>query len=255
MSDASDALRWLGSRGVTPLDGTLTIWYDPEEDEEQSDIDMMYTWPSRVLADGELPPAERVRLTFGLFDMLDQSWVLKELKFHLEADSPGPRADPAAAEAFWAGCRARLEAPEEPEKLLYSLWVDWFEKHDVVAEAFAAVLGDDAHRLGDCSDALRLRASRVLPASGPVLWAIKRDTYEKAAAVPGLVEAVYHGLVAGYMDLYGSLVAAEALTLLDRLALPPGTAGLAAFREVLSRGAENHYLHPELWDEVSGGDR
>lgn len=248
MSDADDALRWLASAGVTPLgDGR---WRDGEWEVEQTNSDLAHSCAQAIVGDEELSPSERVRHALGLLDLIDEFWVMQELAFYLNPYYVNAETDPAAAEAFWAGCRTRLEAPEVPSQLLFSLWAEWFEEPGAVAGAFAAVLGDDVYRLGDGSEALHRRADRVLRVSGPVPWTLKRDAYEKAATVPELAPALFQAILRGYHDIHGRLEPAEGLALLDRLALPPDTEHLAPLRAVLVRGAANHYRNPGLWDEA-----
>ncbi|MFC4068541.1 hypothetical protein [Actinoplanes subglobosus] len=212
-----------------------------------SDSDLAHSWTEEILGDDGLSAVDQVRLALGLLDLIDEFGVAMWLAFHLSPWYLGSTDDPAAADAFWAGMRRRLEAPEVGSQLLYSLWVEWFESRVTDAWAFAEVLGGDADRLPGAGPELLRRADRVLRHSGPVPWPVKRHTYATAAAVPALVPGVFRGILASYHDYYGDLDPGEALALLDRLDLPPDTEHLASLRAVLSVGARNHYRNPELW--------
>ncbi|WP_433788830.1 hypothetical protein [Actinoplanes sp. CA-252034] len=252
MSDADDALIWLAAQGVTRLGPGR--WHSTEDDAEMSDGELAHEWAACMLGDEGRAPAERVRITLGLLDLIDEFWVTTELAFFLNPYYNGATDDQAAAQAFWAGVRARLERPSVPDQLLYTLWVEWFEDHRASERAFAEVLGDDLQRLpGD--EALQRRADRVLRNSGPVPWSGKRLVYSAVAAMPSLAPALFRGILLSYHDYYGSLEPAEALALLDRLDLPPDTEHLERLRAVLRQGAHNHYRNPELWSTATDGER
>ncbi|GGN87354.1 hypothetical protein GCM10010112_69890 [Actinoplanes lobatus] len=245
MSDANDALRWLSSAGVLPLGGGR--WQDDDGTNVGTDF-LAHNWTEAILGDEELSPPERVRIALGLLDLIDEFWVTQEIAFYLSPWYTSPETDPAAAEAFWTGVRSRLEAPEVPSQLLYSLWVEWFETWTISGSVFAEVLGADVRGGGDLTAGpLRLRADRVLRLSGLVPWKDKRDVYEAAVAVPTLAPALLEALVRCYRDYYGDIDPGEALTLLSRLDLPADTEHLAPLRMVLSDANRNHYRTPEAW--------
>lgn len=229
------ARRWLAEQGVRRTgDGTDTN-------------DIAHTWTWAALTDLGLDAAERLRLGFGLLDLLGEYWVLCEIRFAL-ADQD----DPLPADAFWDGCRRRLESADEPEPLTYALWVDSFEDRTTVETAFAEVLGDDVAALPRGERPLLLRAGRVPRVSGPVPWAVKYRAYETAARVPGLHGALFHALLAGYHDVYGDLEPGAALALLRRLDLPAGTEHVAELTAVLEAGHRNHRAAPEAWANERG---
>ncbi|MDT0456076.1 hypothetical protein RM550_10020 [Streptomyces sp. DSM 41527] len=162
--------------------------------------------------------------------------------------------NPLPAEAFWDACRLWLEAEAEPEALLYSLWVDWFEDRDTSATAFAEVLGNDLASLpaqevpaGQDRGPLLRRARRVLEASGPVPWPVKQPAYRTAAGIPELHPALFRGLLGSYHDVYGDLEPEPAVALLKQLDLPDGTEHLTELHQVLQAGHRNHHLAPHAW--------
>lgn len=200
---------------------------------------MAHSWAADVFAE-DLDAADRVRLAFGLLDLLDAYWVTCEIRFADEG-SEGP----LPADVLWDGYRRRLEADRDVEAVTYSLWVDWFEDRGTAARAFAEVLGDDIDRVvADPSEALLRRAGRVLECSGPVPWPVKEPTYRTAVRLPALHPALFLGLRAGYHDVYGDLEPAAALDLLDRLQLPPDTKHFTELRHVLAAGHRNHHRAP-----------
>ncbi|XVU30204.1 hypothetical protein ACQPZJ_24870 [Actinoplanes sp. CA-054009] len=233
----NEALHWLARQGVTPL--APGRWWHAGV--ERSSNDLAHEWAAEALADDRLSLGRRLRLGFGLVDVLADYWATVELRWFITEHD-----DPALVDAFWAGVRRRLDGAEPCEQLLYSLWVDWFEDPATAESAFSAVLGDDVRALS--ARPAHRRTVRVLERSGPVPWEHKSDVYESVAAVPELWPALFKGLLAGYHDFYGDLVADEALALLDRLRLPPETEHLATLRAALRTGARNHYHDPAVWN-------
>ncbi|MGK5552772.1 hypothetical protein ACSNOI_14260 [Actinomadura kijaniata] len=239
-TDAELARRWLAENGA--------VRTGPGEWNDNGVLRdagaMAHAWAEEAAAvtapGGGWDPAFALRLTFGLLDLLDHYWVTHELG-HLVL------TEPSVAEDFWAGCRRRLEAPEEPEALTYSLWVDWFEDVRTAGTAFEETLGRDVAALRDPAPGLLRRARRVLGDSGPVPWERKLPVYETAAGVPELHEALFRGLLRGYHDFHGKLEPSEALALLRRLRLPDGTGHLAALEAVLAAGHRNHHASPGAW--------
>ncbi|WP_229860358.1 hypothetical protein [Streptomyces litmocidini] len=204
-----------------------------------------HSWAGDVFAE-DLDAADRLRLAFGLLDLLDEYWVTCEIRFANEgAEGPLP------ADVLGDGYRRRLEADRHAEAVTYSLWVDWFEDPATSATAFAEVLGDDVDRVvTEASEALLRGARRVLECSGPVRWTVKEPTYRAAVRLPALHPALFRGLLAGFHDVHGDLEPAAAPALLDRLALPAGTWHLAELRHVLAAGHRNHYRSPGAWDDA-----
>lgn len=70
---------------------------------------------SRVFTDERLDVAGRVRLAFGLLDLLDDHWVTCEIRF---ADR-GPEGS-LPADALWDGYRRRPEAERDAGAVTYS---------------------------------------------------------------------------------------------------------------------------------------
>ncbi|WP_405675776.1 hypothetical protein OG292_10780 [Streptomyces sp. NBC_01511] len=249
VNDSTRARRWLAEKGLTEADGGG--WIEAGTDDRAPGAaltanDVAHAWTRAALRDHGLDAAGRLRLGFGLLDLLDEYWVLAEIGFALADED-----DPLPADAFWTGCRRRLESAEEPKALTYALWVDWFEDRATAETAFARVLGDDVDALPRAERPLLLRAEWVLRASGPVPWPVKRRVYEAAAAVPALHGALFRALLGGYHAVYGELDPGAALVLLRRLDLPPGTESLAELGAVLEAGHKNHYAAPDAWPDRS----
>ncbi|MFQ6394278.1 hypothetical protein ACLMAJ_12550 [Nocardia sp. KC 131] len=233
-----EARRWLAAEGVTQAgDGAWLA-----EGERLSANDVAHQWASVALGDPDLDESGRVRLGFGLLDLLGEYWVTCEIRF-LMADTDDPRVH----EVLWREYRSRLEAPEGAEAITYSLWVDWFEDHATVETAFAQVLGKNAGRLRSGDEALLRRARRVLEISGPVPWMMKEPVYQAVVEVPELRGAVFQGLLTSYHDVYGDIEPESALRLLARL--PNDVEHFDKLCAVLQAGHRNHYQSPEAWDD------
>ncbi|MET9952174.1 hypothetical protein ABZ135_11585 [Streptomyces sp. NPDC006339] len=242
-----DARRWLAEEGVTRVGADE--WTDGEHPGRRiTTVDVAVRWTDQVFVDERLDPAGRLRLAFGLLDLLDVYWVTAEIGFAL--------ADPEAGlsgQAFWDGYRQRLEAPEVGEAVTYSLWVDWFEDARTSADAFGEVLGRDVGGLrADAPEPLLRRGGRVLEVSGPVPWPVKEPALRAAAGVPALHRQVFRGLLNGYHSVYGDLEPSAALTLLAELDLPPDTEHLAPLRRVLTAGHAHHHRSPDAWAAATG---
>ncbi|MFF4833923.1 hypothetical protein [Streptomyces sp. NPDC001315] len=240
-----DARRWLAEHGVTRLDDGA--WAaDDAPGERLTSNEVAHGWAGLALTDGDRDATGRLRLAFGLLDLLDDYWVTCEIRF---ADR-GPEG-PLPAEPLWESYRRRLEAPRDAEAVTYSLWVDWFEDRDTAAVAFAEVLGRDIGLLrSDAPQALLRRTRRVLECSGPVPWPAKDAAYRAAARLPVLHPALFKALLNGYHDVHGDLEPTGALSLLADLDLPTGTEHVGELHAVLAAGHRNHYRSPGAWDEA-----
>ncbi|MFF3947405.1 hypothetical protein ACFYYN_21600 [Streptomyces sp. NPDC001902] len=238
-----DARRWLAARGVRQAGADA--WTDDEQPGRRfTTNEIAHSRAYEVFVDEHLDAEGRVRLAFGLLDLLDDYWVTCEIRM---ADR-GPDG-PLPSGALWGGYRRRLEAERDAGPVTSSLWVDWFEDRSTAATAFAEVLGRDLERLrDDASPALLLRARRVLDGSGPVPWPVKEEAYDVAARLPALHGALFKGLLASYHDFHGDLRPDAALALLSGLELPPDTRHLAQLRLVLAAGRRNHHRSPGAWD-------
>ncbi|MFJ8297939.1 hypothetical protein ACIQ9R_18890 [Streptomyces sp. NPDC094447] len=237
------AKRWLADQGIHRAAGG---WVSDDEPDVPLTADQVaHARAGDVFAE-DLDAADRLRLAFGLLDLLDEYWVTCEIRFaHDGAEGPLP------ADVLWDGYRRRLEADRDAEAVTYSLWVDWFEDRATSASAFAGVLGDDIDRVvTEGSDGLLRRARRVLECSGPVPWPVKEPAFRTALMLPALHPALFHALRAGFHDLYGDLEPTAAAALLGDLDLPAETRHLAALRRVLVAGHRNHHRSPGAWDEA-----
>jgi hypothetical protein len=239
MTSMQDARRWLAAQDVTQVDGE--VWLS--EGQRLSANDMAHEWASVMLADPGIDEPGRLRLGFGLLDLLGEYWVTCEIRFLIANTT-----NPLVHELLWQEYRSRLEAQGPAEAITYSLWVDWFEDHTTVETAFARVLGDDAGRLHNGEAALLRRARRVLEISGPVPWTVKEPVYRTAVEIPELHAALFKGLLTSYHDAYGDIEPEPALRLLARL--PPGVEHFDTLCAVLRAGHRNHYRSPGAFTGV-----
>lgn len=73
-----DARRWLADRGVVERHAG---WADAEmQDRPLTTNEVAHSWTGEAVTDEGLESAERVRLAFGLLDLLDEYWVTCELR-------------------------------------------------------------------------------------------------------------------------------------------------------------------------------
>ncbi|MGW5345781.1 alpha/beta fold hydrolase [Streptomyces sp. NPDC004050] len=241
--DSEIARRWLAEDGIAQT-GHDT-WYDAEPPTQNLTVeDLCNGLGSMAFTDEGLDLPGRLRVALGLMDLLGGHFLVtgQVTSAHLGPEGPLP------AELLWSGYRRRLEAVREYPAITDSLWSDWFEVWHTAEEAFAEVLGNDRDRLlPGAPEPLLRRARRVLETSGPVPWKAKAATYEAAARVPELHQAVFRALLTSYHDVYGQLEPQPALTLLHRLELPPHTEHLAALQRVLTAGHHHHYRSPGAW--------
>lgn len=249
--DVALALQWLAEAAITPLGPGR--WLDSEPPVvEMTDDEVAFSCSYGMLFDEESDPdpVQRVRTALGLLDLTGAFGMMADLDAYVLKHE-----DPAVIEAFWAGCRARLEVAEPLENLRLNLRTCWLLRADTGGATFAALIGDDVRRLAadDClpelaHGSLHRRARHVLEDSGTVRWADKRDTFRAASTVVELHPAVFRGLLNGYHAVYGDLHPGEALALLESLNLAAGTEHLFRLRAVLRKGARNHYDDPALWN-------
>lgn len=246
-TDTDLALRYLAEYGFTPIGPNRWRWGGTPP-EEMSDEDVAFHTAFEITADKGLAAVQRVHTALGLLDLTCAFEVLTHLNAYVCDNT-----DPAVADAFWAGFRARMAVPEPIEHLRLHLQTYWFVGH-TARTAFDALLGDDVRRLAAAgrlhqlaTGPLHLRARHVLEDSGSVGWNDKRDVYQAATAVAELRPAVFRALLGSYHAVYGSLAPAEALALLDSLHLPTDTEHLPPLRAVLRKGVENHYQDPAAW--------
>ncbi|WP_328960709.1 alpha/beta hydrolase [Streptomyces virginiae] len=231
LPDSESARLWLAGRGVVRT-GEDT-WTDGESEEGRlTSNEVAHRWAAAALGDDSLDIEHRLRLGFGLVDLLDEYWVTVEI-----ASAVQGIADPDTARVLWNGYRSRLDAPARCEAIVYSLWVDWFEDRDTAERVFTEVLGKDLTQLRpDSPEPMLRRARRVLESSGPVPWQAKELAYRIAARVPELSEAVFRGILHSHHDVYGDLDPAGALAVLDQMSLPEDTEHLAELRSALGSG-------------------
>jgi hypothetical protein len=247
-TDADLALRYLAVEGFTPIGPNRWRW-DGTPAKEMSDEDVAFHAAFKITADEGLDVVQRVHVALGLLDLTRAFVMLVPLSAYV-CDN----ADPAVADAFWAGFRVRMAVPEPIEHLRLHLRTSWFCGHTTAKTAFDALLGDDVRRLAAAgrlpelaAGSLHLRARHVLEDSGSVYWDDKRDVYQAGATVAELRPAVFRALLSSYHVVYGSLDPPEALALLDSLHLPADTEHLPQLRAVLRKGVANHYKDTAAW--------
>ncbi|MGW4466219.1 hypothetical protein [Micromonospora sp. NPDC004704] len=249
-SDADLALRWLAEAGITPVGPGRWRDSEPSGVTEMSNDDVAFACAYTMVFDDRSDPVRRVRTAMGLLDLTGEFEVMTHLNAYVIDHD-----DPAVIDAFWAGCRARMEVADPIENLRLSLRTYWFLGGTSTA-AFAAMIGDDVRRLVAADrlpelahGPLHHRTRHVLEDSGTVCWADKHDILRAAATVVELHPAVLHALLAGSHAVYGDLQPAEALTLLEQLHLPAEAEGLAQLRTALRKGTKSHYDDPGPWSE------
>jgi hypothetical protein len=247
--DADLALQWLTEAGITPVGPGRWLGSEPSGVTEMSNDDVAFACAYAMVFDDRSDPVRRVRTAMGLLDLTGGFEVMVHVNAYVVDHD-----DPAVIDAFWAGCRVRMEVAGPVENLRLSLRTYWFLAGTSKA-AFAAMIGDDVRRLAadDClpqlaHSPLHHRVRHVLEDSGTVPWADKHDVFRAATTVAELHPAVLRGLLAGYHAVDGDLQPAEALTLLEHLRLPNDAESLAQLRAVLPKGANNHYDDPGLWN-------
>lgn len=168
---------------------------------------------SPAIWDAPLPGVEKVALFFEVYDDLPGYAML------MYATGEHPGLDAAARDAWWRACLARIGGGDDVlrEPILYSMWCDFFEDPVLVGEAWSRLTSPGDRRV----------TAAVLPASGPVPWALKAPVYEQAAAHPFFHAALFQGLLGSAVDVFGSIEVEPARRLLARLDVPQDARGLA----------------------------
>ncbi len=113
------------------------------------------------------------------------------------------------------------------EPLVYSLWCDFFEDAARVEQAWTELVGHNT--------APRL-LQRVLIVSGPVPFHFKAQLYQRLLNDKTWHYHIYRSLLHSAFDVCGDLDREQALAILRRLDLAPGSEHLIT-----------------LWEELSGG--
>jgi hypothetical protein len=140
-TDADLALRYLADGGFTPIGPDRWRW-DGTSSEEMSDEDVAFHTAFEITADEGLDAVQRVHTALGLLDLTCAFEVLTHLNAYVCNN-----ADPAVADAFWAGFRVRMAVPEPIEHLRLHLRTYWFWGHTTAKTAFDALLAHDVRRL------------------------------------------------------------------------------------------------------------
>jgi hypothetical protein len=250
--DAELARTWLAEGGVRQT--APDLWaYDDEPERPLTKNDVALECSSWIFADEDLDEPGKIRVAFGMLDLLDELWTAEEL--HFPYCTNGSVAPPE----LWSGLRGRLESESVSKVIDLSIWHSWFECRATSDGAFMALLGDELGREdiverasnATSEDPFLRRARRVLDLSGPVSWGVKESSYHSASRIDALRPAVFKGILASYHDFFGQLEPGPALDLLGRLDLPDDTEHLSPLRVVLAAGHRKHYADPDAWKRAT----
>jgi hypothetical protein len=119
--------------------------------------------------------------------------------------------DPGSRAYLWAFFRDMLSSEDNSlaDPVAYSIWCDFFETNRV-NEAWSALVTKASGRL----------LERVLLASGPVPFRLKRDLYAQLIEDERWHFYIYRSLLYSQFDVYGQIDLAEARGIFNRLSLP-----------------------------------
>jgi hypothetical protein len=128
-------------------------------------------------------------------------------------------------QTLWNALRELLASDDDrlADPLGYALWVDFFEDHSTVEEAWRETTRRDV-------DPWQRRITRVLDVAGPVPWPLKEDVFVALVADERFHPAILRALAGSAFDVCGQLDAAAAAGWLRRLRVPPDTPDLPALR-------------------------
>lgn len=132
---------------------------------------------------------------------------------------------PRGREVFWRTYRGWLEddRPSLADPASYSLWCDYYEDQDTVAEAWRETTVMHGSRW-------TRRLERALANAGPVPWGLKEALFAHLVGDPRWHEPIFLALRGSAFDVYGHLDRPAALLWLGRLDLPADTPDLPALR-------------------------
>lgn len=146
---------------------------------------------------------------FTLYRELPSYTALSQL--HIQYGNDKLAGD--ARRRFWAIYREIVSGASEAHArpACYSLWCDWFENQDTVAEAWSEILTppvDDR------------RMERVLTHSGPVPFGMKSSVYRELEGDPRKHDWIFRSLLYSAFDVYGNIDKSQALAIVERLEVP-----------------------------------
>jgi hypothetical protein len=135
--------------------------------------------------------------------------------------------DEDARRLFWNEYRTLVSDPDDrlADPVAYSLWCDYFENPETVDEAWNEIARPDT--LSEKG------LERVLDVAGPVPFGRKAALYEQLIAEERWHPAIFRSLLHSAFDVYGEIDTGTARELLQRLELPPETAGLDELKRKL----------------------
>lgn len=167
-----------------------------------------------------IPAEARVATLFEAFEDLRSYGMVMYIKHEFDAAGEGLRAD------ILSRFRHYLEGGDEPlvEQVLYTLWCDYFEDQDAVAEAWQELAAPGSPPLV---------LQRLLTASGPVPWRLKKPLLDSLALGPEWHPWIFECLLRSTFDVLGSTDKRDARRLFARLKLDPGTEYLDRLRAAL----------------------
>jgi hypothetical protein len=127
---------------------------------------------------------------------------------------------------FWQWVRAQLDSEDTAIKspLGYSLWCNFFEDPQTVAEAWAKLLKPLPSDI-----ALQM----LLNVSGPVPFDLKKQIYDMLVDKPVWHPYIFQSLLHSQFDVYGKIDKQAARQILQKLNLPENTEHLGRLNEEL----------------------
>jgi hypothetical protein len=213
----------LAQRAWATAAGTGRSPHNWDEDEElaQADYDIVSDL-YEVVFESDIPDMDKIRLLFQLYCKAPKySWLAGLSMFYLS------KLDPQGRKELWSQTRCLLASSDErlSDPLVYWLWCGPFENPKVVKEAWTALTIP-------CPPDSALE--RLLGASGPVPYLLKRALYEDLLPRKCLHYFIYRSLLHSAFDFYGKLDYDDAQRILARLKLPEDTEHLGKLAERLS---------------------
>jgi hypothetical protein len=196
--------RWLAACSLCTLDASRTD-YGEGPSKAESDVphelaDLIWQQESLLASIG---------LFFSIYDDMPSYGHVMYVSHHYDRFGQRERR------SWWEGVRERIghRVLALANPLVYSLWCDYFEDAERVREAWSVVTSPPRTLLMN---------QRVLAASGPVPYPLKRAAYVKALRNASLHPALLRGLRGSAFDVYGQIDTAHALRVFQQLAVPHG---------------------------------
>ncbi|SFU37547.1 hypothetical protein SAMN05216480_10245 [Pustulibacterium marinum] len=154
--------------------------------------------------DENLSNVEKLNLSFDFFERSPEYGICSELNMYfseLTSEEKNTLLD-------YYKKYLKSDKPEHKKQIKYSLWVDFFEDPQTVAETWNSLIGD-------CKDEHILR--ELLSVSGPVPFDKKDELYLKLIKDKTNHEAILDSLVGSFFDVYGDINMQRARVILPTL--------------------------------------